>query len=112
MAGCEGEVHMYSLFVDDAAQAGRQAVATACHVLAQGEPLPDQASQPRITKTLIAETFGCGICYDTAFQTWTICVACCCWQTTAVQAPLMHILFAFLPHWVKISYVACGLVKD
>ncbi|DBA73782.1 TPA: hypothetical protein ACH3X2_009751 [Trebouxia sp. C0005] len=50
VAGCEGEVHLYSLFIDDTAQAGRQAVATACQALAQGEPLPDQASQPHLTR--------------------------------------------------------------
>ena len=35
---------MYSLFVDDSAQAGQQAVATACQALAQGEPLPQVLS--------------------------------------------------------------------
>ena len=79
---------MYSLFVDDTAQAGRQAVAIACQGLAQGEPLPHQASQPHIAKKLTAETFGCGICGDTAFWSWTVCVVRCCWQTHAVQATL------------------------
>ncbi|KAL3140168.1 hypothetical protein ABBQ38_004444 [Trebouxia sp. C0009 RCD-2024] len=40
LAGCEGEVHMYSLFVDDSGQAGQEAVAIAGRALAQGEPLP------------------------------------------------------------------------
>ena len=40
LAGCEGEVHMISLFVDDTAHMGQQAVATARQALAQGEPLP------------------------------------------------------------------------
>lgn len=31
---------MYSLFVDDCAQAGQHAVATARQALAEGEPLP------------------------------------------------------------------------
>ncbi len=67
VAGCEGEVHMYSLFVDDTAQAGRQAVATACEALAQGVPLPDQASQPHVTKRLTAETLACGTRSEIAF---------------------------------------------
>ncbi len=40
VAGCEGEVHIYSLFVDDTAQTGRQAVATARQALSAGEALP------------------------------------------------------------------------
>ena len=40
LVGCEGEVRMFSLFVDDTAHMGQQAVATARHALAQGEPLP------------------------------------------------------------------------
>ena len=40
VAGCEGEVHMYSLFVDDTAAAGQQALATALKALAAGERLP------------------------------------------------------------------------
>ena len=44
LAGCEGEVHMYSLFVDDTAEVGKQAVAGARRSLAlEVEPLP-QAS--------------------------------------------------------------------
>ena len=50
LAGCEGEVRMYSLFVDDSAQAGQQAVATARQALAQGEPLP-QVSRLTILMT-------------------------------------------------------------
>lgn len=53
LAGCEGEVHMYSLFVDDSAQAGQQAVATAREALAQGEPLP------QVTHSLSLTVLGC-----------------------------------------------------
>ena len=108
MAGCEGEVHMYSLFVDDTAQAGRQAVATACHALALGEPLPDQASQPHITKRFTAEALACDTHSEIAFSCEVSCVACCCWQAHGVQPSLMHILFAFLPHLARHSHMACG----
>lgn len=40
VGGCEGEVHMYSLFVDDTAAAGQQALATALKALAAAERLP------------------------------------------------------------------------
>ena len=73
MAGCEGEVHLYSLFIDDTAQAGRQAVATACQALAQGEPLPDQASQPHLTRWLTAKTLAYGTCSETAFKLTLLC---------------------------------------
>ena len=43
LAGCEGEVHMFSLFVDDTGEAGRQAVATARQALAEGEKLAQVA---------------------------------------------------------------------
>ena len=48
LAGCEGEVHLYSIFVDDTAQAGKQAVATARQALSMPEALPDQASHTHV----------------------------------------------------------------
>ena len=40
LAGCEGQVHMYSITVDDTAQAGQRAMATALEALSAGETLP------------------------------------------------------------------------
>ena len=40
LAGCEGQVHLYSITVDDTAQAGQRAILTALDVLSEGEALP------------------------------------------------------------------------
>ena len=47
VSGCEGEIHVYSIFVDDTAHMGWQAVATARQALAEGEAMP-QASSPSL----------------------------------------------------------------
>lgn len=67
LAGCEGEVHMYSLFVDDSGQVGQEAVATARRALAQGEPLP------QVTHSLHLSVLGCKLAASISLMQECLC---------------------------------------